>query len=63
MIFMGVGDAHEFRFTPLAAAASMTHVTFLVVGNPNDFSWRLAAHMIFHGGWQRVWFHGAWQRT
>ena len=28
----------------------------VVVGNAydDDFSWWLAAHMIFHGGWQRI---------
>ena len=59
---MAVGDAYDFqggwqricvswrsatliRFTPLAAAASMTRMMF---------SWWLATHMIFRGGWRRI---------
>ena len=48
---------------------------FMVVGNAYGFSWWLATHMIFHGGWHgdaydfSLWFatsvifHGGWQRV
>ena len=45
MTSMAVGNAHDVRFTPLAAAASMTRMMFfMAVGNPYDF----------HCGWQRI---------
>ena len=38
MLLMAVGNAHDVRFTPLAAAASMTRMMFfMVVGNAYDF--------------------------
>ena len=36
---------------------------FMVVGNTDDFSWWLATHMTFHGGWQRVYDVSWWLAT